>query len=251
MFREQFHRRFLPHWFMPGAAHFITYRLAGTLPAAVVQEFRDERDRTLKLSPPRGVTMAEYKARVQKQFFAKYDAYLDGDTQLNWLADPRVAAMVRENLYHHADKKYRLLAYCVMPNHVHIVIVPLEIAGNEEKTHKLAACATEERADVINADGLSDEVADSGSPLSSIMHSLKSYTANRANEMLGLSGTFWQRESYDHWIRDSGELERIVEYVRQNPVKPRLCEHPEDWGCCSARDRVERDGARTGFLIDP
>jgi hypothetical protein len=37
------HRRSLPHWYVPGAAHFVTYRLAGTLPANVVQALKDKK----------------------------------------------------------------------------------------------------------------------------------------------------------------------------------------------------------------
>ena len=51
------------------------------------------------------------------------------------------------------------------------------------------------------------------------MHSLKSFTANKANEALGARAPFWQRESYDHWVRDLDELERIVNYIKANPVR--------------------------------
>ena len=41
--------------------------------------------------------------------------------------------------------------------------------------------------------------------------------------------SFWQPESYDHWIRTDEEKSRIASYIRNNPVKARLCERPEDW----------------------
>ncbi|MEX0868028.1 MAG: hypothetical protein WD030_11775, partial [Pirellulales bacterium] len=102
-------------------------------------------------------------------------------------------------------------------------------------------------------DLVSDEVSDQTSPLSRIMQSLKSYTANRANEMLGRSERFWQRESYDHWIRDLDELERIVSYIRGNPVAAGLCEQARDWRYSSAYDRYQRDrseSALVGWLSD-
>jgi hypothetical protein len=58
------------------------------------------------------------------------------------------------------------------------------------------------------------------------VHSLKSYTANKANEQLGRQGSFWQDESYDHWVRDIDELERIVNYIRANAVRAGLCDSP-------------------------
>jgi putative transposase len=62
-----------------------------------------------------------------------------------------------------------------------------------------------------------------------ILQSLKAFTALKANRILGHSGAFWQHESYDHVVRDDIELERIVWYVLQNPVKARLCRQWQDW----------------------
>jgi hypothetical protein len=50
---EQLHRRSLPHWFVPGAAHFVTYRLAGTLPIAVIDELKAKKNQLLKRTPRR------------------------------------------------------------------------------------------------------------------------------------------------------------------------------------------------------
>jgi putative DNA methylase len=143
-----------------------------------------------------------------------------------------------KNLYHHNHVKYELIAYAVMPNHVHVVLQPLEL--------ELDAAPL-----LPEADGL--ETSDSGSLLSRIMHSLKSYTANRANEILGREGAFWQKESYDHWVRDVEELDRIVNYVAANPVRAGLCASPEDWTFSSAHDRFAQDGSRcalVGWLRD-
>ncbi|MGH9351165.1 MAG: REP-associated tyrosine transposase, partial [Terriglobia bacterium] len=66
-----------------------------------------------------------------------------------------------------------------------------------------------------------------GSPLSGILHSIKSYSANQINKRLGRSGGFWLDESFDHIIRNGDEWEEKAEYVRQNPVKEGLAEGPE------------------------
>jgi putative transposase len=80
------------------------------------------------------------------------------------------------------------------------------------------------------------------------MHSLKSYTAHQANRILRRSGRFWLGESYDHWVRDDDELERIVNYIAANPVRARLVEEPHRWFFCSAHDRFLQDGEMCGWL---
>ncbi|MCB9009619.1 MAG: transposase, partial [Ardenticatenaceae bacterium] len=65
--------------------------------------------------------------------------------------------------------------------------------------------------------------------LSSILHSLKRYTAVSANKILGRQGQFWQHESYDHIVRDEAELQRIRQYVLNNPVKAGLVDSPDGW----------------------
>lgn len=226
---EQLHRRSLPHWFMPGAAHFVTYRLAGTLPLAVIDELKAKKEQLLKQKPKDGV--ADHRRHVHKVLFAEYEKYLDNLSDIDWLRDPKIASMLRQNLYHHDGNKYHLHAYCVMPNHVHVVLTP----SPEFVTR------VDEQAEV-------GESPDKGSPLSKIMHSLKSYTANEANKLLKRTGTLWQPESYDHWVRDDDELERIVNYVRGNPVAANLVTKPEDWCWCSCHDRFLIDGDTSGWL---
>ena len=80
------------------------------------------------------------------------------------------------------------------------------------------------------------------------MHSLKSYTANRANEILGRTGQFWQHESYDHWVRDVDELERVADYNRMNPVRAGLCSRPVDWRWSSTADRYAIDNSDCGVV---
>ena len=108
-----------------------------------------------------------------------------------------------------------------MPNHVHLLIEPLTISkdlGNE-----------------LNDD---DFIA-----VSRITHALKSYTAKRANLALNREGTFWQEESYDHWIRDEKEFSRVILYIENNPVKAGLVNSPEKWRWSSAAFERGDDGA--------
>jgi putative DNA methylase len=232
MQEEVITRRHLPHWYVPGAAHFITYRLAGTIPPEVLESLRAEHEALLKGPAKEGTSLASHRERIHKQFFARYDGHLDNAREIDWLARPAVAAMIRGNLYHHDGGKYHLLAYCIMPNHVHALLQPTDLPP--------ALPGAEDR--VVG------EQADSASPLAGIMHSLKSYTAHEANKLLGRKGQLWQHESYDHWVRDEDELGRIVEYIAFNPVKARLVRRPEEWFFGSAHDRFLRDGSECGLL---
>jgi hypothetical protein len=72
-----------------------------------------------------------------------------------------------------------------------------------------------------------------------LLQSLKGATARAANRILGRSGeTFWQAESYDHWVRDEREMERIVAYIENNPVKAGWAARPEDWAWSIAAERA-------------
>jgi putative transposase len=116
-----------------------------------------------------------------------------------WLRDPRIAGLVSESLHHRDSQVYDLDAFCIMPNHVHLVYTPLP-----------------------KADGTYHA-------MSAIMHSLKRYTARQANLLLGREGSFWQHENYDHVVRDEAGWRRIITYVLNNPVKAGLVQHWKEW----------------------
>jgi putative DNA methylase len=243
---ESITRRHLPHWFVPGAYFFVTYRLEGTIPRAVLDDMKARKEIVLAKKSPPSLTPWAHRERIHKLFFAEYDRYLDNNREIQWLADPRVAAAIRENLYHHRGIKYSLLSYCVMPNHVHVLLRPnldMEADGGDRPNQRQA------RPPVETVKSMVDEQQDRLSALAQVMHSLKSYTATRANKILGRSGTFWQDESYDHWVRDEDELIRIVEYIAANPVKAGLVQEPHQWYFCSAHDRFLQDGSHEGWLL--
>ena len=197
-----FYRYHLPHYQPPGATLFVTFRLAGSIPRAVLAELLAERERVdatlARISDP-----AERRQRVDwenRRLFGLWDTALDtADQGPFWLREPAIANLVAESLHYRDGRVYTLDAYCIMPNHVHLVCTPL--AKPDGTYHALAA----------------------------ILHSLKRYTARQANELLGREGQFWQHESYDHVVRDEDELRRIVTYVMNNPVKAGLATTWEDW----------------------
>ncbi|WRQ31308.1 transposase [Hymenobacter sp. GOD-10R] len=182
-----YYRRNLPHRLPPGVNLFITFRLAGSLPRAVLDNLRTEWEQLDKQH-----SMEDSYAR-QKRYFGRFDKLLDqASIGPTWLDEPTVAGVVAEALHYYDDCGYHLVCYCIMPNHVHLVAT----------------------------------LPDASLPLLRTLQSIKSYSATKCNALLGRSGQFWQRESYDHLIRDAGEMERIISYVLENPVKARLT---DDW----------------------
>ena len=137
---------------------------------------------------------------LSRHLFERWDKALDAsNTGIKYLANTKVAKVVVESLHFRDGKVYELIAYCIMLNPIHVIFTPLE------------------------------ESKDKYYSLSKIMHSLKRHTAHDANLILGRTGTFWQHENYDHFVRDNAELERIVKYVLYNPVKANLVKEQTDW----------------------
>lgn len=200
-YRYQY-RKNLPHIQPPGATLFLTFRLAGSLPAVVVEALQDEfeasQERLARIAGDEARQIESY--REQRRQFGRWDAALDSaGNGLHWLNKPAIAELVAQALNYRDGDMYDLDCYTIMSNHVHVVFTPLE-----------------------KADG-------SFHSLSRIMHSLKRYTAGEANKILDRHGQFWQHGSYDHIVRDGNELQRIRRYVLNNPVKAGLVETWEAW----------------------
>lgn len=74
-------------------------------------------------------------------------------------------------------------------------------------------------------------------PREAISHSLQSYTSNQCNRVLGVTGTFWQGETFDHFARDESEFFRIIHYIEQNPVVAGLAQSADEFEWSSANIR--------------
>jgi putative transposase len=132
--------------------------------------------------------------------FVHYDRILDkARTGPVWLKDPRIAKCIFAALSAAQERKmFTLGSYVLMANHVHVLLTPQ-------------------------------------APLSQIMQQIKGATAREANLVLGRTGSrFWQDESFDHWIRDPAEWEKVRNYIERNPVVAGLVNKPEDWPWSSA-----------------
>jgi REP element-mobilizing transposase RayT len=117
---------------------------------------------------------------------------------------PEIAKMVMDAICYRDLRSFQLHAFAVMPNHVHLLMTPLEA-------------------------------------VSRTMQSLKRLSAREGNRMLGLTGQpFWQDESYDRLVRNDLEFERIVNYIERNPVTAGLVLTPEEFPWSSARPIANR-----------
>lgn len=147
--------------------------------------------------------LEKLKGEPGKQFL-EADRRLDAAaTGPRWLSDPEIAGYVVDSLIRGAELgHYFLRAYVVMPNHVHVLLDPL-------------------------------------APLRRITGGIKGVSARDANGALGRTEKpFWQDESFDHWIRNGAQFERVRRYIERNPVKAGLVARPEDWEWSSAYRRV-------------
>jgi REP element-mobilizing transposase RayT len=179
---------YLPHWTRDDAIYSVAFRLRDSLPKSVVEAWIAEREDIVHTAGQMNRPLSEdEERRLQCLFSEKVDKCMDTGHGACWMKEEKVARIVADALRRFDGERYRLIAWCVMPNHVHLVVQPLP-----------------------------------GYELPDIVHALKSYTANQANKTLKRKGAFWQPEYYDHLIRDESDLAHSIEYVLGNPPKAGL-----------------------------
>lgn len=189
-FRGWYTSRKLPHFDAPETIQFITFRLADSLPAQLLREMRKEVDRLPQDRRPDAL-------RVQME------KYLDQGYGCCALSHPEIAATLQGAFEYHAGSRYQLLAWVIMPNHVHILIRPRW-------------------------------------SLPRIVQGWKSWSArwalmNAARLELTLpAGGFWMRGYWDRYIRNADHLASAVHYIQQNPVTAGLCASAGQWPWSSA-----------------
>jgi REP element-mobilizing transposase RayT len=183
-FKGWYSSKHLPHFDSPGAQQYITYRLADSLPG----ECRGEWEAILAIEDD-----------LEKQ--RRLEHYLDLGRGACHLRDSRVAELVQGAFWHYDGVRYRLLAWVVMPNHIHALIEVWQ------------------------------------TPLGKILKDWKSWTAKEANKVLGREGTFWEDDYFDRYIRDEDHFQRVVRYIENNPVKASLVRMAAEWPWSSAHYR--------------
>lgn len=194
--RSVYSRSYLPHIDAPYAAQGVTFRLADSVPPSVVDRWRKE----IALSAVLRTEEARYQELLRR--IARYEDAGWGECHLR---RPEIATLVCEAIVRFDGQRYRLWEWCVMPNHVHVLMKQFK-----------------------------------GFPLGDVVRRWKGATAREANSILGRRGPFWMREYHDRRIRDGKHMNRARAYIRNNPVKAGLCERPEDWPWSSASWGLER-----------
>lgn len=179
-------RGYLPHYDVPGVTQFVTLRLEDSMPAsrrgewAALLELEDNRERRTKL-----------------------EEYLDRGLGECPLRRPALAELAENALRHFDGQRYRLQAWVIMPNHIHVLV------------------------DIWQT------------PLAQIDKSWKQFIARRANRLLGRAGRLWEREYWDTVMEDEEHRLKAVRYIEDNPVKASLVREGRDWAWSSARLRDE------------
>ena len=185
-------RGYLPHHDVPGVTQFVTFRLQDSLPASRRSEWEallrieDDRERRTKL-----------------------EAYLDQGFGECWLRRGAVAELVEGVLRFFDGQQYRLQAWVIMPNHVHLVVEVWQ------------------------------------TPMAQLLKSWKGFSARGANKLLGHQGSFWEREYWDTLIKDDEHQAKAIRYVEANPVMAGLVQEAKAWPWGSARFRDEHGVLRT------
>jgi putative transposase len=193
--RGWYSRGYLPHLDVVGEIQAVTFRLADALPSSVIGRWRQEIAGSTGLQT--GESEAErrrsgdQRSQRLKLLVARYEDAGHGSCLLK---DPACALIVQNALLYFDNERYRLMEWCIMPNHVHVLVKTME-----------------------------------GFSLDQIVRSWKGFTSRKINELLNLTGPLWQREYHDRYIRDLDHLANARLYIRNNPVKAGLCLRPEDW----------------------
>ncbi len=181
-------KRNLPHIYLEDAVYDINFRLVDTIPKNIFLKYAD-----LKKS-----------LDDRKQTFDKLDLYnehidkfLNEDTHSKkWLANLKIQEIVRSAIMFNNNKLYKIIALCIMPNHVHLIL----------STHKYPP-----------------------KPLGEILKSIKQFSATQSNKLLHRNGQFWHHESFDHIIRSRNELAERIKYLVNNPVAANLVSNWNEW----------------------
>ena len=181
-------RGYLPHFDSANTIQSVTFRLADSVPESAIVMRWD------------GLSS---KQKIELQL--KIEELLDLGHGSCILRNPQCAEIVQARLLKYDGQRYRLLAWAIMPNHVHVMFQPLE-----------------------------------GFTMAQIMQDWKGGSSFEINRLLGLSGRLWLPESFDRFIRDSDHYDNSLRYIEYNPVKAGLAPIPERWPFSSAHYRVAK-----------
>ena len=181
-------RGYLPHRDYGSALQAITFREADSLPAHVVENWKEELKDRLRSADE------ETQTATLKELSRRIAHYEDAGHGRCLLRQPKLAEIAQNALLKGHEKNYRLLAWCIMPNHVHALIKQFDTT-----------------------------------PLGTIIQQWKGGSARRINQTLERDGALWAKDYFDRVIRDEDHFWNAITYIHHNPVRAGLVQQPKDW----------------------
>lgn len=190
-------RRFLPHWFQPNVAMFLTFRTADSLPRQAVQQWQNEqrdwlRQNGVKIAsdeplPTIGLLPESLRNGFRRTRDRCWHGHLDSCHGACVLLRPSLSSIVADSLRHFDGERYDLDSFVVMPNHVHVLVqFRPPVTCRQQCTSWLR------------------------------------FTAREINKAIGEKGQFWQGEPFDHLVRSAEHFKYFQDYIEDNPAKANL-----------------------------
>jgi type I restriction enzyme R subunit len=174
--RPEATERMLPHWSLANIYTFVTWRLADALPQAKLQEWTTSRDTWLLNHPKPWDEVTE--GLYAEKFGDELEKWLDAGHGCCVLKDTAINEIMEKSILHFHGERYKIIAYAIMPNHVHVLFHPL-----------------------------------AGWDVSSLIQGWKSFSAHAVNKALARKGPLWQQESWDRLIRNELHLAWVISYI--------------------------------------
>lgn len=170
----------LPHWEQKNRLQFVTFRLSDSLPQSFLQEIKNRKEAFIKFHPKPWDTKT--KCEFSKLTSSFEDRMLDKGLGSCILKQEDIRRIVISSLEYYDNIKYSLHAYVIMPNHIHMLILPLEAFKIKD-----------------------------------LLSSIKRFTAVKINKLLHTNGPVWQSESWDRIVRNEIHYKSCIQYIRNNP----------------------------------
>lgn len=197
----------LPHIQPVGATFFVTFRLYESIPYSMLANLKAKYTQLIENAKKITSTHSRnYEIFVlRKKYLVEYDHLLhEIKSGPMYMDNLEIMKIVKTEIERFDNDLYQLLAYSVMSNHVHILI------------------DTSIQLDDFKDD---DELEMNYKQLDQIMKRIKGPSAWYVNKHLQRNGKFWERESYDIYIRNEKMLNNVISYILENPVKAKMVEH--------------------------
>ena len=185
---------YLPKWTQDGAIYHVCIRLHDSYPQASLRDVEEQREHLRRRSTQSPIPLTEDEQELFEGLFSdRTEQLLNRGMGACFLEKTEIAELIRDTLHFYESSEYRLHGWCVMPNHVHVIVEPFDSAV-----------------------------------LSKVVRRWKSYSGKKANELLNRKGPFWSRDYYSRIIQDEKEYRAQLQYVWNNPEH--INQH--DWPWC-------------------